>query len=853
MRTVMLKGLLAHKRRMFGTFLAVFLGVAFLSGTLVLGDTLRGNFDNLFTEANAGTDAVVRHASKLGTDPGEAKSQRGLIDTTVVDKVRSVDGVADAAPSVEGFGQLLGKNGDKLGGNGPPTLAGNWIDNRALSPYHLVEGRAPRAGNEVVINRGAANNGNLRVGDSTTVQTPEPVPVTIVGISKFGSADGLGGVTFTAFTLESAQEHLLHRTDQVTSISVKAQPGVSQDALVNRIQRALPADVQAITGAKLTNENTSDINKEFLDLFTTFLVVFAGVALLVATFSIYNTFSIIVAQRTREAALLRAIGAGRGQILASVVVEALLVGIVASAVGLLGGLGIAGLLKGVFDSFGFALPAGGLVFKTSAVVISLVVGVIVTLVAGVAPAIKASRVAPLAAIRDVSVESTTASARRAVTGLALTAIGVAVVLDAVLSGGGSVLALAGLGAVLTMVGVVVFGPVVARPASRVIGAPLRLLRGVTGSLARENAMRNPRRTSGTAAALMVGVGVVTLFTIFAASLKASIDNSVSQSFTGDLVVSTGRFGGGGISPQLARDVGQLPVVKDATGLGRGRELVGTGTQTVTIADPTKLGGVLDLDVTKGSIGALGPQQLAISQRTADDKGWTRGSRVPVTFSDGATSELTVGAVYNSRNIVGNYLLPREAWAPHAVQDIDTTVLVGLKPGVGVETGKRAVQRTVDAYGAPDVENRSQFIATETQGVDMMLGIVYVLLALAILIALMGIANTLSLSIYERTRELGLLRAIGETRRQLRSMIRWESVIIAVFGTLGGLGVGVFLGWALVEAASQGTGDFISPTFSAPVAQLAILLVVGGIAGVLAGLRPARRAARLPVLRAIVTE
>src|SRR6266536_4003646 len=255
------------------------------------------------------------------------------------------------------------------------TLAGNWIDNRDLNPYHLVEGRAPRAANEVVINRGAANNGNLHVGDTTTVQTPEPVPVTIVGISKFGSADGLGGVTFTAFTLESAQEHLLHRTDQVTSISVKAQSGVSQDALVNRIQRALPADVQAITGAKLTNENTSDINKEFLDLFTTFLVVFAGVALLVATFSIYNTFSIIVAQRTRESALLRAIGAGRGQILTSVVAEALLVGIVASAVGLFGGLGIAGLLKGLFDSFGFALPAGGLVLKASAVVISLVGGV----------------------------------------------------------------------------------------------------------------------------------------------------------------------------------------------------------------------------------------------------------------------------------------------------------------------------------------------------------------------------------------------------------------------------------------------------------------------------------------------
>jgi putative ABC transport system permease protein len=364
MRTVMFKGLLAHKRRLVGTFLAVFIGVAFLSGTLVLGDTLRGNFDNLFTEANAGTDVVVRHASKLSTDPGEPDSQRGLVDASVVNRVRDIDGVAAAAPSVEGFGQLVGKNGDKLGGNGPPTLAGNWIDNRDLNPYRLVEGRAPRAEDEVVINRGAANDRSPRIGDTTTVQTPEPIPVKIVGIATFGSSEGLGRVTFTAFTLESAQQHLLHRTDQVGSISVKAQPGVSQDELLNRVQRVLPAGDEAITGAKLTNENTSDINKEFLDLFTTFLTVFAGVALLVATFSIYNTFSIIVAQRTRESALLRAIGAGRGQILASVVVEALLVGFVASAVGLLGGVGIAGLLKVLFDAVGFSLPAGGLVFNS---------------------------------------------------------------------------------------------------------------------------------------------------------------------------------------------------------------------------------------------------------------------------------------------------------------------------------------------------------------------------------------------------------------------------------------------------------------------------------------------------------
>ena len=853
MGTVMIKGLLAHKRRLVGTFLAVFLGVAFLAGTLVLGDTLRGNFDDLFTEANAGTDVVVRHASKLSTDPGEPDSQRGLLDASLVDTVRDVDGVAAAEGSVEGFGQLVGRNGDKLGGNGPPTLAGNWIDNRDLNPYQLAEGRAPRAGDEVVINQGAADNGDLRVGDTTTVQTPEPVQVEIVGIATFGSSDGLGQVTFTGFTLESAQQHLIGRTDQVGSIAVKAQPGVSQDELLNRVERVLPADVEAITGERLTTENTSDINEEFLDLFTTFLTVFAGVALLVATFSIYNTFSIIVAQRTRESALLRAIGAGRGQILASVVVEALLVGIVASAVGLLGGIGIAGLLKAMFDAFGFSLPAGGLVFNASVAVIGMIVGVVVTLVAGVAPAVKASRVPPLAAIRDVSVERTSTSAPRAITGLAVTALGVAIVLAGVLSGGDSVLGFAGLGALLTIVGVVVFGPVVARPASGVIGAPLRWLRGVTGSLARQNAMRNPRRTAGTAAALMVGVGVVTLFTIFAASLKAAIDDSVTNSFQGDLVISEGGFGGGGISPQLASDIGRLPEVQTATGLGRGRALVGTGTENVTIADPAQLGGVLDLDVSAGSVRSLGPDQLAVSDRIADDEGWKRGTPVPVTFSDGTTTEFTVGAVYEARDIAGNYIVPRAAWTPHAVQDIDNTVLIQLENGVPLETGRRAVERTAEPYNAPDVEDRQQYADSVGEFVNMMLGIVYVLLALAILIALMGIANTLSLSVYERTRELGLLRAIGESRRQVRSMIRWESVIIAVFGTVGGLGLGVFLGWALVKAASEGTGDMIAPSFSAPIGQLAVLLVVGAIAGVLAGLRPARRASKLPVLQAVAAE
>lgn len=853
MRTVTLKGLWAYKRRLLGTLLAVFLGIAFLSGTLVLGDTMRATFDDLFTEANAGTDVVVRRASELGTDPGEADTQRGLIDESLAGTLRAVDGVAAVEPYVEGYGQIVTADGTRLGGNGPPTLAANWVDEPELNPYRLADGRAPRTAGEVVIDRGAAQDGDLEVGDRATVLTPEPVDVEVVGIATFGSADSLGRVTFTAFTLDEAQQLLLGEADRVSSLPVRGAAGVAQEELARRVERVLPDDVEAITGVELTDETTNDINEQFLDLFTTFLVIFAAIALLVATFSIFNTFSILVAQRTRESALLRAVGATRSQVLASVVIESLLVGVVASVVGLVGGFGVAGLLKALLDTFGFSVPAGGLVLERSTVVISLVVGVAVTLVAGIAPAVRASRVAPLAALRDVAIDRAHASTRRVVGGLVLTGVGVVVVLSAVIGGGGSVLARAGLGALLTIVGVVVFGPVVARPASAILGAPVARLRGITGALARENAMRNPRRTAGTAAALTVGVAVVTMFTVFAASLKASIDDSVSRSFTGDLVITSGQFGGGGLSPQLASDLDALTEVDTATGLGTGRARIGSGTETVTVVEPGALGDVLDLEVQRGAIDGLGDRDIAVSDAVADDEGWDPGTTVPVTFSDGTTTRFTVAVVFDANEIVGDYLLPRAAWAPHAIQDLDTTVLVSLAEGVGVGTARAAVDEVVDAFQAPDALDRDEYVDSVAGNVDTMLSIVYALLALAILIALMGIANTLALSMYERTRELGLLRAVGQTRRQLRSMVRWESVIIAVFGTIGGVGLGVFLGWALVEASSAGSGDMLAARFAAPVTQLVVVLVVGAVAGVLAGLRPARRAARLPVLQAIAAE
>ena len=851
MLTVSLKSLLARKRRLVGTVLAVFLGVAFLTGTLVLGDTLKSNFDTLFATANAGTDAVVRNATEVRADPGRGavNRERGLVPASVVDTVRRVDGVAAVSPQVQGYGQLIGKDGKPIGGNGPPRIAASWVDDPELTAYRLVDGRAPAADDEVVVNRGAARAGGLKVGDTTTVQTPEPIRVRIVGVATWGSADGFGKATYTAFTLPGAQRHVLEKPDMLSGIAVRAAPGVSQQQLVDRIRLLLPRGLEALTGAQLTDETTRDVTGQFVAVFRTFLLVFAGVALLVATFSIHNTFTIVVAQRARESALLRALGASRPQVFGSVLAEAAAVGLLASAAGLVGGLGIAGLLKAVFTGFGFALPASGLVLTGTTAAVSMLVGTLVTVLAGTVPAVKASRVRPLAALREVATDRTGASLPRAVVGLVLVTAGVLVVLTSVTGGGQGTLFIAGLGAGLTLLGLVVVGPVVARAASRVLGAPLPRLRGVTGALAQENAMRNPRRTSGTAAALMVGVGVVTLFTVFAASLKLSLDRSVASSFGGDLAVSGNSFGRTGFSPQLATDVGRLPEVRVATGLARAAVTVDGAGTPVSAADPKRLTEMLDLDVRQGSVSELTGTQLAVSSTVAEDKGWAVGSQVSVRYADGSSARLTVGAVYRATGVAGDYLMPRATWAPHAVQDADAMVFVGLRPGVDPAAGKAAVERAVVPYGSPAVQDRDEFAATFSQGVDTMLGIVYVLLALAILIALLGIANTLSLSVHERTRELGLLRAVGQTRAQLRAMVRWESVIVALFGTVVGLGLGAFLGWALVRAAS--TEDI--GAFSAPVGRLVALLVAGALAGVLAGIRPARRAARLDVLAAIATE
>ncbi|MDX3569027.1 ABC transporter permease [Streptomyces sp. ID05-47C] len=840
----------AHKRRFAGTFLAVLLGVAFLAGTLVMGDTLRASFDSLFGNATAGTDAVVRGADTI-TTPGESQGVRKPVGTALVGTVEAVPGVAAAAPDIKGAGQLVGRDGEPIGGQGPPTLAGNWIDDPDLNPYRLAEGRAPARSGEVVVNRGAAEKGGLRLGDTTVLRTPDPVRVTVVGLATFGGEDGMAQVTFTGMTRADAEKYLTARPGQAASIVVRADPGVGERELVDRLTPVLPAGVEAITGQESARENTDMIASQFLTVFTTFLLVFSGVALLVATFSIHNTFAIVVAQRTRENALLRALGASRRQITAVTLIEAAVVAVTASAVGLACGIGIAAGLQALFPAIGFPFPEGDLVITGLSLALPLGVGVLVCLGSALLPAVRAGRTAPLAALRETAVDTSGASRSRAVTGAGLLALAVAVTLTGVLVAPS--VWLAGSGAALALAAFVVLGPVASTTAVRVLGSPLGRLRGVTGALARRNALRSPKRTAATASALMIGVAVVALFTVFGASLKATMDQTVSRSFAGDVAVSTPSFGAGGsgLSPRLAPAVAALPEVDTAVGLGRGvAEVDGRG-WALTVTDPAALERSFDLGAVEGNLRALGADGIAITREEADRQGLAPGDTARLTFTDGRTTPFTVRAVYGQSELVGDYVITRAAWAPHRTQDADTLVAVTFADGVGADTGKAAVEQVAERFGNPDVQTRDEYARSSAAGIDMMLTLVYALLALAVLIALLGIANTLTLAVHERTRELGLLRAVGQTRSQLRAMVRWESVLVAAFGTAGGLLLGTFLGWVLVRA-SDGASDSAF-AFALPPAQLAVVALVGLAAGALAGLRPARRAARLDVLRAIATE
>jgi putative ABC transport system permease protein len=845
-----IRNLWAHKLRFAASVLSIMLGVALTAGTLTLTATMRQTYDNLFANVFQGTDAVVRATAAFEGPAQSTGAQRGRIPAALLPKIAAIPGVAAADGSINGYARIIGKDGKALGNPqaGPPAIGGNWSTNSQLNQFHLVDGRAPKAAHEVVIDRKSARDGHLAVGDYTTVlMQAGPQRVHVVGVARYGTADSPGGATIVAFPTAEAQA-LLGAPGEFDTINVVAAHGLSQQQMVDRIAPYLPRGTEVVTGAKITAETQDALHKAF-SYFNTFLYIFAIVAVLVGAFMIFNTFSITVAQRTRENGLLRALGATRRQVLVAVLVEALVIGLLASAVGVVAGLGVAIGLKALISMIGVDIPTQGMVFSSSTILISLFVGVAITALAALSPARKAGKVAPIAAMQSGVVGSTGYGSRQRIyVGSAVLAGGVAALLLGLFGGVASPMLVVGAGALLVFFGVSILGRTIALPLSRAIGWPLPRLRGLTGTLARENAMRNPKRTAASASALMIGVGLVGFITIFVASTKASINTAIDHSFVGDVVVDSGGGMMGGVDPGLARRVATLPQVAGATGLRAGVAQIDGKAVLVQAADPASMANTIKLDIVQGDLSKLDASGIAVWKSVADDKGWKVGQTIPAVFAQTGHRTLHLAAVYGE-NTVGNYFLGTKAYDANFASRLDMKVFVTAAAGVSTADLRHAVETVTKQYPGVSIMDRTEYKVNQAAQFNQLLSMVYVLLGLAVLIALLGIANTLALSIAERTREVGLLRAVGMTRSQLRSTIRWEAVIIALQGTLLGLLIGTFFGWALTRAMrDQGV-----TVFAYPWASLAVVVVIAAIAGALAAVQPSRHAAKLDVLRAVVTE
>jgi putative ABC transport system permease protein len=842
-----IKGLLARKFRLLTTAVAVLLGVAFMVGTLVFTDTIGRTFDELFATVSAGTDAQVR--SKSAIDAGEGAEFHGPIDQGLLAVVEGVDGVAVAEGVVARRNTtIVGRDGDAVRNpaGAAPNFGRNWLADDELNPFDIEAGRPPRADDEVVIDRFTADRGDLELGDRTTVTANTLVEVTVVGIATFGDTDSPGGSTNVMFTTAAAQR-LVGEEGRFDAISLRADGGISEDAIRDRVSARMPDDIEVLTGAEKTEED-QDQFAQGLGFFRTFLVAFAVVALFVGIFIIYNTFNILVAQRIREMALLRAVGASRRQVLGSVVLEAVVVGLVAGALGVLAGMGIAVGLRALFDAIGFELPSGGLVVTTTTVVVAFVVGVVVSVLSALVPAVRASRVPPVAAMRDLSVDRPH-SVRRVAVGALLTALSVLLILNGLFGDPDNPLLVVGVGALGLVVGIAVLGPLFAGPVSRVIGVPVARFRGVSGRLARLNAIRNPSRTSTTAAALMIGVTLVAFITVVAASFKASFEETLAGAIKGDFVIDSGTFeNGAGLPPEVADRVRQLPEVER---VGSVRwlliEIEHEGA-TIGAINPDAAGPLFDVGLKEGSYADLGANAIAVSKTKADELGLQLGDTVPVRFVETGPQELRVAVVYEDDDLVGPWFVGHAVSEANVQQQFDFQDIVEVAPGVTKEDGRAAIDEVVDRYATADLMDQQEYREAQTAPLDQILFLVYALLSLSVIIALIGIANTLALSVLERTRELGLLRAVGMTRPQMRSMVRWESVVIALLGTLLGIVLGSFFGWATVTSAS----DEGLAVLRIPVLQLAIVALIAAFAGVWAARRPAKRAAKLDVLEAIAT-
>ncbi len=838
---VTIKGLLAHKLRLALTGLAIVLGVTFIAGTFVLTDTLHNTFDSLFGNVYQNIDFQVRGVAQFGSG---GTATRNPVPESLVATVQRVPGVEAAEGSVTGYAQYIAPDGKAISTGGAPTLGLSFDPNAQISALRLVQGKDPTTPQQVVMDLGTAQKYGFKVGQSVRILLQGPTRTfTIVGLARFGTADNLAGATLAAFDTSTAQA-LMGEVGQFDTINVVAQPGADKTTVQRDIARALPRGVEVVTGQTVVNEATNAIGQA-LGFLNTALLVFAFIALFVGGFTILNTFSITVGQRTRELALLRIVGASRRQVFRSVLGEAAIVGLVSSLIGLgLGVLAAIGLEK-LLSGFGVTLPSGPLVFEARTVIVCLVVGVGVTLVAAISPARRAVRIAPVAAVSAQQTEEEVPLRRRFTRGGIIFVVGVALLAWGLTA---PAIALVGLGAVLIFVGVAMLAPAVARPMASVIGRPLARLLGTSGRLGRENSMRSPRRTAQTSSALMVGLALVSAIAVFGASLSRSATASVDNAISADLIVSTtNNAGNGNFSESVPQVASSVPGVTASTTVYGDQFEFRSSLESLLAIDTKEMSQTVILSTTSGSgAPALAAGDLLVDTTTANSDHLTVGERVPVKFALTGPQTMRIGGIYQPNALVGHFLVGDAFFVRHFQNPLPGAVLLKTDGSPGVQ---QAVARALAPYPNVKVQSRAQFEASESAQVNQLLGLVYALLALAVVIALIGIVNTLMLSVFERTHEIGLLRAVGMKRRQVRAMIRSESVILAVFGAIIGIIIGTGLGIALVSALhSQGITNTVVPTSS-----LVVFLILAALLGLLAASWPARRAARLDVLAAIAAD
>jgi len=853
------RGLASRKLRAVLTALAITLGVAMVAGTFMLKGSVDKAFDDIFAEANAGIDVTVqpRSAFDVGFDLPESGA---ALPQSLAAKVGRVDGVerAEGVISDPASIAILDENGDRIGpaGGGPPQIAQS-IEGEPFNPFTWIEGEAPAGPDEVGIDSITADEEGYQVGEKIRITGVHGAKeYTLSGIGRFGSGVPLGGASFALFTLPEAQA-ITGKEGELDSIDVQAADGVSADELAARLNEILPKTAEAKTGVEDAAKQSADI-KDGFSFLTTFLLVFAGISVFVGAFLIFNTFSITVAQRTREFGMLRTLGASARQVLTTVIGEALVLGIIASALGIAAGIGFVALVTGAFKAMGFELPQSGIVIGPAAIIAPAIVGILSTLGSAVVPAIRATRVTPLEALREGGQAQEAPSRRRAWTARILVLVGVLAIAAGLFGGGsaGAALPLLGLGLIILFIGIAMLAGSLVSPLASLVGRPIEKLRGVTGRLARENTLRNPSRTATTSAALMIGVALVVFAAVFAASATKSVGDALDETFAGDLVVSN-TDGFSPISPDIARQIGKVDGVETVSpiaGAPARAQLEPAKNILVSGLDPATLTKVAKLDWVDGDDGTLtglGPDEGIVESKWAEDNGVDVGDEIRLETSNGEMVPVQVVGSIRDRVqlLVSAVAMPVQTLRDRFDARQDFAVLVGYEPGADADAvHDRVDQLLTSRFPQAQAQDQQEFKQQQEDGINQLLALIYVLLALSVIISLFGVVNTLVLTIYERTREIGMLRAIGASKSQIRRMVRYESLITAMIGAIIGAAVGLLIAIAAVEALKD---DGL--VLGIPVGGIIAVLVLSAIAGVFAGVWPARRASKIEVMEALQYE